>query len=84
MNYETEIRALAAETIALQWLFIALARRLSATHPDLHVAVSDALDDAANLIEMTAIKLGESAHPDHTIKALGIVEQIRAATLGDQ
>jgi hypothetical protein len=37
---------------------------------------------AASFLEHRAIQLGKAASPDHTVKAVAIVEQLRTATLG--
>jgi hypothetical protein len=45
----------------------------------LRAIVAAVFDDAASQAEDFAIKLGKSALPDHTVKAIKIVEQLRAA-----
>ena len=77
MDYDKEINRLAAETLALQTLLVALLSRLDPN------AVATTFDDAANFLENLAIKFGRAASPDHVVKALEIVERLRANTLSN-
>jgi hypothetical protein len=79
---KAELDSLHAETLALQTILITLLIRMLAT-PHLGPIVSPSLDEAANRIEDFAIMMGERASPGHVVKALEIVEQLRAATVGD-
>jgi hypothetical protein len=47
-------------------------------------AITRGFDDAANSVEDLAIRIGKSASPEQTVKALRIVEEIRTATLGNK
>ncbi len=83
MDYEREICALSAETLALQAVLNSVLARIVAADPKLMPAIAHGFDDAANHVENLAIKLGKAARPEHTVKALRIVEEMRAATFGD-
>lgn len=82
MSIQKEIDALAAETLAIQAILIGFASRLAAQSPELHKAIGWGFDDAANYVEHIAIKLGTAAKPGQTVKAIQIVESLRAASLG--
>jgi hypothetical protein len=84
MDVEREIHALAAETLALQYVLTQTLFRLSRLGPDVNHAIIEVFDDAANIAEQTAIHLGKSASPEHTVKALRVVEEMRAVVFGDQ
>jgi hypothetical protein len=84
MDVEREIHALAAETVALQFVLTQTLVKLSRLGPDLKRTIIEAFDDAANIAEHTAIHLGKSASPEQTVKALRIVEELRAVVLGNQ
>ena len=78
MNVEQEIRALAAESIATQFVLTQVLSELSKLGPDFSRAIRNAFDDAANIAETTAIYLGKSAPPEQGVKAIRIVEELRA------
>jgi hypothetical protein len=84
MDIENEINSLAAETLALQTLFVELCRGLIVMSPQGRSTIARVFDHAADITEHIAIKHGKSASPEHTVKALGIVEKLRTAVLGDQ
>ena len=84
MDVEREIHSLAAESIATQFILTQLLICLRRMTPELNRVVREALDDAANIAELTAIHLGKSASPEHSVKAIRVVEEIRAVVLGDQ
>jgi hypothetical protein len=81
MDHDREIALLHAETFAMQAVMIHLIRELS--RAGLEPAVSAALNGAASQVEDIAIALGKAASPDHMVKAIRVVEEIRAATLGN-
>ena len=83
MDADREINSLAAETLALQAILTHVLGRLCQIDMRLTSAVRRGFDEAASEIEDMAIKFGHAASPDHVTKALGIVETLRAATLGD-
>ena len=84
MDYDREVHSLSAETLAFGALIAFSLNRIGRTNPALASAVSHAFDDAANYVENFAIKLGKSASPDHTVKALRIIEELRTAVVRDQ
>jgi len=47
-------------------------------------AIAAGLNDAANQVEDIAIHLGKTVSPEHTVKAIRIVEELRTAVLGNQ
>ena len=82
MDVEQEIYALSAETIATQYVLTQLLLTLSKLTPDLNRAVREAFDDASSIAEIVAINLGKTAKPEQTIKAMRIVEDMRAVIFG--
>jgi hypothetical protein len=83
MDYEHEINSLAAETLAIQTLLTHVLGRLAQADPQMYAAIKAGFDDAASDAENTAIKFGKTASPHHIVKALGIIEALRTATLGN-
>ena len=83
MDTEKEVRSLAAETLALQAILTNVLSRLATADEKTAAAIRKGFDDAASQVENMAIELGKAASPDHTVKAIGVVEQLRAATLGN-
>jgi hypothetical protein len=83
MDEEThrEIAALAAETLALQFLLLEffITARNSGHFPDF--LIKNVFDRAANTLELVAISAGKKARPEHLTGALGVVEQLRAQFL---
>jgi hypothetical protein len=47
-------------------------------------AVRVGFDDAANQVEAIAISAGRAARPDHLVKALSIVEELRSIAVGNR
>jgi hypothetical protein len=84
MDYDREINSLAAETIAIQNVLAQVLYRISLISPALEDAVRRGFNDAVSSIEDSAIILGKGASPDHLVKAMRIVEELRTATLGDK
>lgn len=84
MDRESEIIALNAETLAIQTVLTHVLDQVA--KPDIRIAaaIRRGFDHAANDVEDIAIKLGKTASFDHTVKALAIVEYLRAATLGNR
>jgi hypothetical protein len=79
-----EIESLYAEALALQIILVNVLSRLRAVDPALAAAIAAGLDDATDQVEHIAISLGKAASPEHTVKALRIVEELRATILGNQ
>ena len=84
MDLEHEIYSLSAETLALQTVLTQTLSRLSRLSPEISRAVRDGFDDAANVTERLAIHFGKAARPEHTVKALRVVEEMRAVVFGDK
>jgi hypothetical protein len=84
MDNEHEIASLAAETLALQVVLTNILHQIALTNPDLDGMIRLGFDNAANEVENLAITAGKAARPDHLVKALSVVESLRAMTLGDR
>lgn len=84
MDHDHEIKALAAETISLQILISHVLDEIARSDPNLDFAIRKGFDNAANDTEDLAIKLGKTAAPEHTVKALQIIEEMRTMTFGDR
>jgi len=71
-----EITSLAAETLALQFLFVNLMAGLRShgISPDL---LEKVFSFAADSAEDFAIHIGKKASPAHTVEAVRIIEQLR-------
>lgn len=78
-----EIEALAGETLAIQVILTNVLRQMLTINPRAHGAIVAGLNNAANQIEDMAIRFGKTASPEHTVKAIRIVEELRTAVLGD-
>jgi hypothetical protein len=83
-NHQVEIESLAAETLALQTILAHVLDQVAKVDVRIAAAIRKGFDDAADDTEDIAIKLGKSASPDHTVKALGVIEYMRTATFGYQ
>lgn len=81
---EKEIASLAAETLAVQTILSSVLFHLGRTNPVVQSAIRQGLNDAANHVEDLAIRLGKAASPDHIVKAIRVVEEIRAASLSNK
>lgn len=81
-DLQNELDSLRAETLALQLILIALLSKMLATS---HVGqiVIPSLDQAADRATITAMAARDRVSPEHTGKALEIVEQLRTAIVGD-
>jgi hypothetical protein len=84
MDHDCEINSLAAETLAIQHILTQVLYGISEMSPAVKDAVRLGSNDAASDLEDFAIRRGKTASPDHVVRALRVVEQLRAATLGDQ
>ncbi|MFN0191595.1 MAG: hypothetical protein ACKVP5_06410 [Aestuariivirga sp.] len=84
MDVENEIHSLSGDTLALQTIIAELCLGLVSTNPHLRDTISKVFDNAANHCEDIAIRFGKSASPEHTVKALRVVEEIRTLVLGKQ
>jgi hypothetical protein len=84
MDYDHEITSLHAETLALQIVLVKVLAQLQTASPELAERIVAGLNDAANQAEDFAIHFGERAAPEHTVKAIRIVEEVRTAIVGDK
>jgi hypothetical protein len=84
VDYDSEITSLAAETIALQAIVCHVLYRIGQSNPAISEAIRLGFDDAANQVETLAISAGTAARPDHLVKALSIVEQLRSIAVANQ
>lgn len=83
MDYEREINALSAETLALQAVLTGVLNHLSRADPVLLSVIKSGFDDAASQVECMALKVDAADAPDHMARALQIVEFYRSLTLGN-
>jgi glycerol dehydrogenase-like iron-containing ADH family enzyme len=84
MNTEKEIHSLHAETLAFGTLITYVLHRIAQSDSKLATAIASGFDDAASFVENAAIRAGKAASPDHVVKALRIIEDLRAPTLGNR
>jgi hypothetical protein len=83
MDIEKEVHALTAETLAFSIIVGDVLSKL-AKNPLLRAAIVEGFDQAADVAESVAVQFGKSASPEHTVKAVRIVEEMRAVVLGDE
>jgi hypothetical protein len=83
MDSEKEIRALAAETLAFSIIVGSVLSKL-AKDSSLRAAIVEGFDQAADVADSVAVRFGKTAAPEHTVKALIIIEEMRAMVLGDE
>jgi hypothetical protein len=83
MDIEKEIHALAAENLALSIIVGQVFGRL-AKDASLRPAIVHGFNQAADVAESVAVQFGKSASPEHTVKALRLIEEMRAVVLGDE
>jgi len=84
MDHDEEIAALGAETLALQAILTNVLLQLGKEDVVLALAIRRGFDDAVNEIEDLAIRLGKAARPDHVVKDVRIIKELRTASLGDR
>jgi hypothetical protein len=82
VDYDREINSLNAETIAIQNILAQVLYRISRINPSFEAAILQGFNDAASCVEDSAIIHGKAASPDHLVKAIRIIEELRTATLG--
>ncbi|WOH53209.1 hypothetical protein [Bradyrhizobium sp. sBnM-33] len=83
MDYEEEINALHAETLAMSIIIGQILSKL-ATNPLLRPSIVEGFNQAAEVADSVAIRFGKSASPEHTVKTIRIIEEIRTAVLGNE
>lgn len=82
MNTEDEIHALSAETLAFSIILGSVLSKL-AVDRSLRFAIAEGFDQAAEVAQTIAVRFGKSASPEHTVKALRIIDEMRAIVLGE-
>lgn len=82
MNHEKEIRALAAETLAYSCVLSGVFDALVKAQPELRGPIAEGFENALGMAEAVAMQFGSSASPEHTVKCIRIIEELRAAILG--
>ncbi|WP_197521026.1 hypothetical protein [Bradyrhizobium icense] len=82
MDYDREINALAAETLAIQTILAQVLRRLSSASPETSILIRHGLDDASNILEHLALQHGRNVSPEHLAKAVRVAEELRTSILG--
>jgi hypothetical protein len=83
MDTEKEINSLAAETLALSIIVGNVLSKL-ARDPSLRPAIIEGFNQSADVAESVAVQFGKASSPDHAVKALRIVEEMRAMVLGNE
>jgi hypothetical protein len=83
MDIEKEIHSLAAETLALSIVIGNVLSKLAAD-PALRSAIVRGFDQSADVAQTVAEQFGRAASPDHTIKTMRIIEEMRQMVLGDE
>jgi hypothetical protein len=82
MSHDSELTALAAETLAIQAAIGFILYEIKLLDPQLAHAIGRGFDHAASHVENMAIKAGKTVPPEHLVQALRIVEQLRVASVG--
>ena len=82
MEVSKEINSLSAETLAIQTILAHVLHRLTEIDPKIAGAIKTGFEGAANEAENIAIRLGKTASPDHLVKAIHVIEELRTAALG--
>jgi len=83
MDTEKEIHALSAETLAFSIILGSVLSKL-AMDRTLRFTITEAFNEAADVAQSVAVQFGKSASPEHTVKALRIIEEMRAMVLGNE
>ena len=82
MDTDHEINSLSGETLAIQWILSQVLQELRLLDPRFTDAIARGFDRAARHVEDLAIQAGETVPPEHLVKALRIVEELRTASIG--
>ncbi|WP_315740091.1 hypothetical protein [Bradyrhizobium sp. SZCCHNR1093] len=83
MDTEKEIHSLSAETLALSIVVGNVLSKL-ALNPTLRQAIAEGFDQSADVAQTLTEHFGASASPDHTVKTIKIVEELRQMVLGKE
>ena len=78
-----ETERLSGETFALQAILVQLAGIAASRDPVIRANIAAAFDEAASFAERLTIQAGRSVSPHHLAHSLRIIEELRAATLGN-
>ena len=83
MDTEKELHALNAETLAFSIILGSLLNKL-AKDRTLRFTIAEAFNEATDVAQNIAVRFGKFASPEHTVKALRIIEEMRTIALGDE
>jgi hypothetical protein len=79
---EHELMVIRAETLAIQAVLTNVLFELKLLDPTLADAIARGFDNAANQIEDSAIQAAKAVLSETLVKALGVIEDLRTASLG--
>jgi len=79
---EKQIASLTAETLAVQVVLTNVLLEIGKLDPTLRSAIKRGLSDAADSVENLATR-SDAVSPDLIVKALHVIEEMRAASVGD-
>jgi hypothetical protein len=82
MDHEKELAALAAENLALSIIVGSIFSKF-AKIPTLREAIIEGFDQSADVVDSVSMIQGIGSSPNHAVKALRIIEEVRAMVLGD-
>jgi hypothetical protein len=82
MDTDEQIYSLHGETLAIQAVLAQVLYELKSLDPRFPDAIARGFDLAARFVEDRAIEAGETSPPEHLVKALRVVEELRTASLG--
>jgi hypothetical protein len=84
MENDNQSKVLFGETLAIQAALSAVLYELHLLDPIIAGAIARGFDNAAIQIENLALQAEKSVPLEHFVKALGIIERLRTASLGHQ
>ena len=82
MDNDSEIRQLAAETIATQVVIQHICHALIERDPGLKPVLEAAFDNAISQLEDFTIRMGAKVSPDHLLNSVQIADQLRKTIFG--
>jgi hypothetical protein len=82
MDQQMQINSIAAETHAIQAIMTNVFYELKLLDPRFEDAIARGFNNAASFVEYVAIKAGRTSPPEHLVKSLRVVEELRATSLG--
>ena len=83
MDYDKEINALEAETLAFSIIIGQILSKF-ARNPLLRPAIIEGFDQSADVADSLAVHFGKSASSEHTVKVIRIIEEMRVMVLGNE